>query len=994
MAQKSVAAGAAHVNQFTPLTTDIYTQSSNLTVKSSQVFFSDQFSDKANAIDGNKTNTTNYTYLVGGSAWLSVKDNEATSGEVYPAGTYAGFVFGDAPVVNATNTITIETYLNNSVTPQETYTVPSGLLSVSVLGSGAAQKAGFITTKTFDEIRINYSALVALGTFKVYYAEVLVAGSLGTPTCNTMSSLVQNTYPATVTTATSGLVSADLFGGAVFSNLDNLVDNDISSNKATLKPPIVAAIGAGASVGVRLAGTADLTAGYFAGFEIENNTFLNVNALSGITVSLYAHHPTTGAETLVTSGTGTGTLVSAQLLGSNKQIVGVVATGAFDEVRITMSQAIASVNFGTTDIYRAVIQNNCNKVLECNKSYILKVSDFGAVINAARTGVTGLVSASLNDGVAHPWNLVDANTGNFATIKSTAAVGIESGISVRTPANTYPAGTIAGFTIKDNSSLIGVELFKSIKISTFLNGNPQESASAGALLDLNLLWSGAGMRNIGFLTTMPFDEVRISTGGLADAVATNLDVYNAYIDTRFVPAGTPGFSCVKVKLNPDINAGYINKPIPGKVQTNDVTLPGTTYGTPTVVIGASGVPNPSGATISMNPDGTYSFTATQPGVYNYNVPIIKDGISTGETTLLTITVQDDNPNTLENPIANTDVATTKVGIAVTVDVKENDKSVNPGNTLGNPTVTTQPAHGTTSVVNGKIVYTPDLGFVGTDEFIYEICETPSGKCAKAKVFVTVEPSGTNVPNTTDAAEDYANTKAGTAVSGNVKANDTDPEGDAQTVTPKTNEEVKDKDDNIIGHITLNNSGDYTFTPVSNYSGTAEIVYETMDSKGAKAHATLYLTVENVAVDLSISLTLSPSQIIGAVENTSMEVTVFNQTNTIANKDIKVLIPVNSRISNFSFITGLTTYNGSTVENTKWDYLGVVNGFYTFKKKTLLEASSDLDISFTKFIVTFTYTPPTGAGGTSTLTSYLYYGDDGEDKNVTNNSDAEFFNYRN
>jgi len=50
MAQKSVAAGAAHVNQFTPLTTDIYTQSSNLTVKSSQVFFSDQFSDKANAI--------------------------------------------------------------------------------------------------------------------------------------------------------------------------------------------------------------------------------------------------------------------------------------------------------------------------------------------------------------------------------------------------------------------------------------------------------------------------------------------------------------------------------------------------------------------------------------------------------------------------------------------------------------------------------------------------------------------------------------------------------------------------------------------------------------------------------------------------------------------------------------------------------------------------------------------------------------------------------
>jgi hypothetical protein len=61
----------------------------------------------------------------------------------------------------------------------------------------------------------------------------------------------------------------------------------------------------------------------------------------------------------------------------------------------------------------------------------------------------------------------------------------------------------------------------------------------------------------------------------------------------------------------DFNVTDINVPVTGDVSTNDVVPAGTVYGTPQPQTG-----NPEGATIVMNPDGTYVFNATEPGVYN------------------------------------------------------------------------------------------------------------------------------------------------------------------------------------------------------------------------------------------------------------------------------------------------------------------------------------------------------------------------------------------
>ncbi len=83
-------------------------------------------------------------------------------------------------------------------------------------------------------------------------------------------------------------------------------------------------------------------------------------------------------------------------------------------------------------------------------------------------------------------------------------------------------------------------------------------------------------------------------------------------------------------------------------------------------------------------------------------------------------------------VANDDEATTSADTAVTVDVLANDTFNDEPVTLdqldGPPTIHEQPANGTVSVApDGKITYTPNPGFTGTDEFQYMI-KTPEPGC--------------------------------------------------------------------------------------------------------------------------------------------------------------------------------------------------------------------------------------------------------------------------
>src|SRR5207253_10001 len=95
------------------------------------------------------------------------------------------------------------------------------------------------------------------------------------------------------------------------------------------------------------------------------------------------------------------------------------------------------------------------------------------------------------------------------------------------------------------------------------------------------------------------------------------------------------------------------------------------------------ISGPAGShpSITMNSNGTYTFVSDVVGVYKYNVNVCIPALGTPcPTTLLTITVLGPTINN-NPPVANTDIAQTKVNTPVTLNTLSNDKAGNPGGAL-------------------------------------------------------------------------------------------------------------------------------------------------------------------------------------------------------------------------------------------------------------------------------------------------------------------------
>jgi hypothetical protein len=311
--------------------------------------------------------------------------------------------------------------------------------------------------------------------------------------------------------------------------------------------------------------------------------------------------------------------------------------------------------------------------------------------------------------------------------------------------------------------------------------------------------------------------------------------------------------CVEGNLpDPDINVTYVNDSVFGNVSLNDSLLTGSTFGTP--------VPkssNPSGGMITMGTDGKYNFIAPNPGVYCFEVPVCEPSPSTVcvnsllEITVLPLGTSDETAP----PVANVDFGTTLQNMPITLATLSNDYPFKNGFSLVPGTVDTimngSPKNGTITKdpVTGNITYTPNSNFVGLDTLRYKVCDnqTPA-LCDTALQIIRIFPTGT--PNSTQAADDYAFTESGRPVNGNVKTNDTDPEGNPTSVTPL------DSTITGVGRLVLQPNGSYTFTPVPGYSGPVNYPYQVCDNQDppACAFATLYIVVAPFIPDPDVNVT--------------------------------------------------------------------------------------------------------------------------------------------
>ena len=197
------------------------------------------------------------------------------------------------------------------------------------------------------------------------------------------------------------------------------------------------------------------------------------------------------------------------------------------------------------------------------------------------------------------------------------------------------------------------------------------------------------------------------------------------------------------------------------------------------------------------------FTGTDHFTYT-----ISDGNGGTDTAKVTVSVNDTKVN------AKNDSRVLESGNTVTVNVLANDDA-----DASLKRIVSGPSNGSAKIVNGKIVYTADAGFVGTDSLVYQVVDAAGNKDT-AKVTFKVKAAPNKAPV---AKNDSRSTVSGKAVTISVLGNDSDTNGDNLSVigvsAPKN------------GKVTRNSKGQLVYTPHAGFVGTDVFYYKISDGKG-------------------------------------------------------------------------------------------------------------------------------------------------------------------
>jgi VCBS repeat-containing protein len=313
-------------------------------------------------------------------------------------------------------------------------------------------------------------------------------------------------------------------------------------------------------------------------------------------------------------------------------------------------------------------------------------------------------------------------------------------------------------------------------------------------------------------------------------------------------------------------------------ETLTVTSPGTyvgTYGTLVLAANGSYTYTPGAAAQALDTGDVVQ------DVFTYTA---SDGTAS-DTATLTVTVTGIN----DAPVANDDTASTDENSPVSGNVLANDTDPDDSLTVTNPG-TYIGAYGTLVLAaNGSYTYTPGAaaallnnGQSANDVFTYVASDGTVSDTAT----LTITVNGlSGVPN---AVDDTATTTENSSVSGNVLANDTDPENDTLTVdNPGTYA-------GTYGTLTLNANGSYTYVPNAAADGLAagesaqDVFNYTATDGGATDSATLTVTVNGV----NDAPTITGGDFTGSAEelpdgDPQQNVAVHSDSGTITFSDVDV-----------------------------------------------------------------------------------------------------------
>ena len=239
---------------------------------------------------------------------------------------------------------------------------------------------------------------------------------------------------------------------------------------------------------------------------------------------------------------------------------------------------------------------------------------------------------------------------------------------------------------------------------------------------------------------------------------------------------------------------------------------------------ANGTAFTDGLTVTYTPNGDFH------GSDSFTYDVHNDDGGSSATVDITVTSVNDHPVAVDDDVEINEDATSDF------DVLANDTDVDDGNGAlsisGNPT---DGAHGTTTVVGGKVRYNPAADFHGTDTFTYTVSDGHVGGTDTGTVNVTIDP----VNDAPVAHNDTKPVVEDTTTTLDIVGNDDDVDGDTLHVlsigTPPTQ-----------GSVTITNGGaDVSYDPNQDATGSDSFTYTVSDGNGGTDAATVSITITAV-----------------------------------------------------------------------------------------------------------------------------------------------------
>ncbi len=238
----------------------------------------------------------------------------------------------------------------------------------------------------------------------------------------------------------------------------------------------------------------------------------------------------------------------------------------------------------------------------------------------------------------------------------------------------------------------------------------------------------------------------------------------------------------------------------------------------------------NGGTVILSANGTFTYQGASnfhgTDSFNYTVNDSRGASATATVNLNVVSVND-------APVAVEDYFSGNEDEIITGSLLDNDTDVD-GDTLSAVAETVTSVNGGSVTINadGTFSYQGSSNFYGTDSFTYTVNDGNGGSA--------IGTVGLNVVSVNDAPvaeDDSFSGVRNAAISGNVLANDTDPDGDTLSIVQSGSYATL-----MGGSVVLNTDGTFVYMPANGYIGEDSFEYTVSDSNGGLDAGLVNLTI--------------------------------------------------------------------------------------------------------------------------------------------------------